>query len=934
MLRPEPISEQAPQPRPSAVRRVLGRIAPAGRRPWLLAGLGLLLLHLGNPLAWRHTLPDWWFPPVGVGLVLVAWLGPRAVLLVATDVFLVALQAHLVGTPTVWGEGWMPLLGAVGEAAALSAEIMTAWGCYYVLARGSRRLGDPRSATLFLILVPGLTVGAFALLRALAGWALDPTPTSLVRWLTLYWVSHALGILVVAPPLLATLTPWLVRQRLALPDPPARAADAGEPRPLKWPDVASITLMAVLLACLSLWQVLVTVKPQTAGLQLWGLPLLVIVWASLRYGLRGGTVMASSAAGAPLVLLGLLLAPNQQNPFQEFIDTTNPLRVILQANLLAECSTALLAAAAANWVRLSDARYRGVVTRISVVLYSARITRPSDGRTPPLAELTFVSPAARTLFGIEPAALLGDYVGWLAHVHPDDRELLLAGLVQMGREPQPVTCEYRLALPGEEDDAPPGKGVSAAADGHRVIAVAPLAARQRWVRDAMTPQYGPTGELEGWDGVLSDITEPRALADDLRRTTSMFHALVANLPAGVFFVQGEAGLPILVNARARHLLGQREDPSAGLSRLVQVYRLFRPDGTPYPTDELPVTMALRRGVTGMRDDIVVHRPDGRRLPLITWAAPIDLGGLGEHDAAVWVFEDLSPLRQAEAARRESEAALQHAQRLDLIGRLASGIAHDFNNLLTVVLTLAEVARNSLPEDHPTRDDLRRITYAGEQAANLAHQLLAFSKQRRTAPKRIDVNRVASRTLELLRATLPKVIRIEPALADAELPVQGDEMQLQQVLMNLCLNARDAMPHGGRLEVRTEMVDGGRWTVDGGQCKANGRESPSPPTTHHPPPTTQWVRLSVQDSGEGIPEDVQGRIFDPFFSTKERGTGLGLAMVRQIVEGFGGHVEVASRPGAGARFDVWLPREADEAAAQVPGSSGTGLRSGEVGSMPT
>src|SRR5262249_14591687 len=211
-------------------------------------------------------------------------------------------------------------------------------------------------------------------------------------------------------------------------------------------------------------------------------------------------------------------------------------------------------------------------------------------------------------------------------------EVLRAALVQLARGDSPVTCEYRLA-PADGLTLPqPGRGPRQslnsvlAADASRVIAVVSPKVRQRWVRDTLAPQYGPAGELEGWDGVLSDITEQRALADDLRRTTSMFHALVANLPAGVFFVQGQDGLPILVNARARQLLGQREDPSAGLSRLVQVYRLCRPDGTPYPTDQLPVTAALRRGVTVMRDDIVVHRPDGQRLPPITWAAPADLRG--------------------------------------------------------------------------------------------------------------------------------------------------------------------------------------------------------------------------------------------------------------------------------------------------------------------
>jgi signal transduction histidine kinase len=242
--------------------------------------------------------------------------------------------------------------------------------------------------------------------------------------------------------------------------------------------------------------------------------------------------------------------------------------------------------------------------------------------------------------------------------------------------------------------------------------------------------------------------------------------------------------------------------------------------------------------------------------------------------------------------RQLEHELQRSQRVELVGRLASGIAHDFNNLLTVVLSLAQLAKEKVPPGHPVLEDLNCIADAGQQAGNLAGQLLAFNRRRRRAPAegRIDMSRVLRRSLELLRSTLPATIALEPLLSPTPLWVRGDETQLQQVLMNLCLNARDAMPGGGRLVVRTEAIEA-------------GPKGPLPPADS----TVRWARLSVEDSGEGMPEEVQARIFDPFFSTREHGSGLGLAVVQQIVTGYGGRVEVCSKLGDGSRFDVWLPR---------------------------
>src|SRR5262249_12992593 len=178
----------------------------------------------------------------------------------------------------------------------------------------------------------------------------------------------------------------------------------------------------------------------------------------------------------------------------------------------------------------------------------------------------------------------------------------------------------------------------------------------RWVRDTLAPQFDSSGRLLGWEGVVVDVSEQRALADDLRRTTTMFHTLVANLPAGVVFVQGLTGRPGLGNDPARQLLGRREEVTAGVDHFPAVYHLQRPDGTPYPADDLPVVQALQLGRASSCDDVVVVRADGRRVPLICWAAPVDLGNNRE-PAAVWVIEDLTALHQAEAARRDTEGRL-------------------------------------------------------------------------------------------------------------------------------------------------------------------------------------------------------------------------------------------------------------------------------------
>ncbi len=1157
-------------PPPDAPTPKMGTIVPAADhpggkrdaaapRPAVVMLAGLVLLHLTHPLAWGALPPDSWFPPAGVGLALVAWLGPRLAWLVAIDGLLVVLQALLLRGFVFGSDG--PLLALAAADALLGAAwLVLGWWLYHQLAEGARTFSDPRSAILFLFLVPGVAGILAASGHAAVSRALGLGDGSFVGPLMDWWLAWVLGLMALGVPLLVLGTPWLVRCGLARPEAVSTRPERTE-GVLRWPvaverlgrgdwmEIAALALGATAFSLRALVQMTtlpdgsleLALRGEWGAWHLWGAPLLLIVWASLRQGLRGGTVAAGAAAVVPLLVL---------TAFVPGAALSLPVSLPVRGSLLAQCAAGLLVASSATWIRINETRYRQVVSHIPVVIYSARLDpevrgprcdffgrpdHPTSEHRPPIsarAEVTLVSAASETLLGCPPEQLLGPHDRWLERVHPEDREVLLAALAQLARQERPVTCEYRIR-PGPEREKDSSTPPST-----------------RWVRDTLAPLLDADGRLLGWEGVVTDVTEQRLLADDLRRTTSMLDALVGHLPTGVFFVQGPHGLPLLVNARARQLLG-REAAAAGLEHLAEVYRLCRPDGSPYPAEDLPVFAALRHGLPAMRDDIVVHRPDGRRIPLVSWAAPVALRGRGQPDAAVWVFEDLTALHQAEAARRDTEGRLrtvvetmaegllvqdrtaaivdanptaaallgrpaeqlrgrfladldlaflrengtplpadafpaavvlrtgrpgrhhvlgiapmrssedaigkesqaspsmppsvrwvlinamplgpgaggrgtagvvttladmtasvqaqkmlraseekhrglveslplilvhtdrtmrieyanpalravtgydleevadplawsrlvhtddlprvqalvtealagrpgrteyryrakdgsekvgfalsepcrqdgqvvgittlivdvtrerrleqelQRAQRLELVGRLSGGIAHDFNNLLTVLLSLTELAHEHLPPDHPVHADLRRIAEAGEQAASLAGQLLAFSKQRRATARRIAVNRAVGRTLELLRGSLPMRVELDARLSEQELYVAADETQLQQVVMNLCLNARDAMPQGGRLRVST--------------AAENAVAGRGP-----------WVRLSVEDEGVGMSEQVQERIFDAFFSTKERGTGLGLAVVQQIVESYGGRIEVASQPGRGARFDVWWP----------------------------
>jgi CheY-like chemotaxis protein/anti-sigma regulatory factor (Ser/Thr protein kinase) len=248
--------------------------------------------------------------------------------------------------------------------------------------------------------------------------------------------------------------------------------------------------------------------------------------------------------------------------------------------------------------------------------------------------------------------------------------------------------------------------------------------------------------------------------------------------------------------------------------------------------------------------------------------------------------------------------------MEVVGRLAGGVAHDFNNLLTVIAGYTQLALAELDPDHPLRSQLLEVNKAAARAGQLTLQLLTFSRNEAAAPELTSVDAVVSDTQKMLRRLIGEDIRIETRLAAAQSQVMADPAQLAQVLMNLVVNARDAMPGGGQIDISTSLAD-----LEPDGAGALGL-APGP-----------YVCLRVSDTGTGMDEETLGRIFEPFFTTKPagQGTGLGLPIVYGVVKQCGGGVHVESRPGAGARFDIFLPVARTGAIAGPEASSEEGPR---------
>jgi PAS domain S-box-containing protein len=342
------------------------------------------------------------------------------------------------------------------------------------------------------------------------------------------------------------------------------------------------------------------------------------------------------------------------------------------------------------------------------------------------------------------------------------------------------------------------------------------------------------------------------------------------------------GLVTFINPVAAMLTGWTEQDALGY-HIDTVYRLVHEQNHQHMDSS--VARVLQEGITaGFMDHTALLTRDGRAIAIADSAAPIHSRD-GRLQGMVLVFRDISE-------RKQLEAQLRQAQKMEAIGTLAGGIAHDFNNILAAILGFSELASYEVPQASAVWDHLQNVLRAGKRAKELVQQILAFSRRTMAERRPVQLHPLIKETLTLLRASLPSTIEIKHSLATDVGTVLADPIQMHQVLMNLCANAQYVMRDtGGVLEVCLEATE-----ID--PLVACPDLKPGP-----------YVRLTVRDTGPGITPEVLGRLFEPFFTTKRpgEGTGMGLAVVHGIVASHDGAIIVSSTPGQGATFELYLPR---------------------------
>lgn len=409
-----------------------------------------------------------------------------------------------------------------------------------------------------------------------------------------------------------------------------------------------------------------------------------------------------------------------------------------------------------------------------------------------------------------------------------------------------------------------------------------------------------TGELSEANRLLQrEVAERRRAEDDLRRASAFRDAVIHTAAEGICVCHPGGPAPFVRfsvwNGRMTEITGYT---------MAEMNELGTQILWPEPGEHARVMAALARAAEGESLDAaesrIVNRDGARRVVEISTSV---VASEAQERAVVFLVHDVSHRKQAEAERQRLEERLRRGERMEAVGQLAGGVAHDFNNLLMVIQGRAAWLEECLPPSAPEREDVTEIARASERASSLIRQLVAFSRQQRLQPRTLDLNDLIGSTETLIRRLLTEKIRLVTSLSPALEPIRADPCQLEQVLLNLAANARDAMREGGEFRLTTSQVF------------LSVSEAGAAPDAGGGP----YARLTATDTGCGMDAPTRERVFDPFFTTKEigKGTGLGLASVYGTIRQSGGQIEVSSEPGRGTTFTIYLPSTRELPAVRGP-----------------
>jgi two-component system cell cycle sensor histidine kinase/response regulator CckA len=470
--------------------------------------------------------------------------------------------------------------------------------------------------------------------------------------------------------------------------------------------------------------------------------------------------------------------------------------------------------------------------------------------------MLYKSNAVRRELGFHPSEVVGRSV--MEFLHPDDREKAAAALAAAAERPRTLhRVEVRFR--------------------HR---------RGEWVTlEAVLCSRLDDPRVRGIVSTSRNVTERKRGEEAVRQSREMLRIIIDSAPVAVVVLEADARIRMW-NTAAERIFGWTREEAVG-----HTLPLFC-EGQSLDEFRAQIAAALRGEEPELPSEAPRCRKDGSPVDVRVFTGVLRDAG-GHPVGVVRIIEDVSELKRRERELREAGEHLAQAQKLDSIGRLAGGIAHDFNNLLTVIQGNLQLVLPEVPADSLIREDLDEIGRAAGRAAELTRHLLTFSRKQVLKPRLLDLNASITGTERMLRRLIGEDIHVQTAL-QPDLPlVLADPGQVEQVLVNLVLNARDAMPQGGELTLETRLAAMG---------------SRAAALYPHSAPTDPAVLLCVSDTGHGMDADTRSRAFEPFFTTKPqgRGTGLGLATVYGIVKQSDGYVWISSEPGKGTRVEIYLP----------------------------